>query len=86
MRKLLIAFLFSATLIVGSSANIASACPMCAEANKQDEKRPKAYMYSILFMMSMPAIIFTGFSIGLYRLHRNNASQGVDEHSSDHLD
>ena len=51
------------------------ACPLCAQANETDENRPKAYMYSILFMMSMPAVIFTGFSVGLYRLHKKHAAQ-----------
>lgn len=83
MRKLVIALLFSSAVIFGSTANVATACPMCAEANKQDEKRPKAYMYSILFMMSMPAIIFTGFGVGLYRLHRKNGNQDASQQTEE---
>ncbi|MCA9070379.1 MAG: hypothetical protein KDA84_15715 [Planctomycetaceae bacterium] len=86
MRKLLIAFLFSSAALLGSAANVASACPMCAEANKQDEKRPKAYMYSNLFMMSMPAIIFTGFGVGLYRLHRNKGGEEINHLPSSDLE
>ena len=49
---------------------------MCKYANESEQAteaenaRPKAYMYSILFMLSMPATIFTGFSLGFYRLWR----------------
>ncbi len=32
--------------------------------------RPRAYMYSILFMLSMPATLFTAFGITFYRLSR----------------
>ena len=48
----------------------ASACPNCKNANETNERRPKAYMYSILFMIGMPAMIFTGFSLGFYRMTR----------------
>lgn len=53
----------------------AHACPMCKTATENDlnpgtENRPKAYMYSILFMISMPATIFTGFAITFYRLSK----------------
>ncbi len=59
------------TIVIGlTTAGTASACPMCKEANKKDSNLPRAYMYSILFMMSMPVLVFTGFSVKLYRLHR----------------
>ena len=48
----------------------ASACPMCKEANDADDPRPKAYMYSILFMLAVPATVFTGFGVGFYRLSK----------------
>ncbi len=82
MRKLLFAFLL-AVVTFGPILNTAQACPMCKEANQTDENRPKAYMYSILFMMSMPAILFTGFSVGLYRLHRKQANEELDDLFSD---
>ncbi len=47
------------------------ACPMCKEANEADDPRPRAYMYSILFMMSMPALLLAGFGVGLYRISRS---------------
>lgn len=54
----------------------ADACPMCKAANESGETsaaqdaRPRAYMYSILFMLSMPATLFAGFGVGFYRLHK----------------
>jgi hypothetical protein len=55
----------------------AVACPMCGQANEtsagttaEEAARPKAYMYSILFMLSMPALIFGGFGVVIYRTVR----------------
>jgi hypothetical protein len=56
-----------------TAANTASACPMCKLANESDNRLPRAYMYSILFMMGMPATILSGFSIGFWRLSRQAA-------------
>ncbi|MEZ6040898.1 MAG: hypothetical protein R3C20_10350 [Planctomycetaceae bacterium] len=50
-----------------SSAN---ACPSCKAANESDSRLPQAYMYSILFMLAMPATVFAGFGISFYRLTR----------------
>ena len=58
----------------GSAAGVATACPMCKyanEANQPDETanlRPKAFMYSILFMLAMPPTIFTIFGVSFYRM------------------
>ncbi|WP_437223164.1 hypothetical protein SH661x_003101 [Planctomicrobium sp. SH661] len=51
------------------------ACPMCKAALENNEDpavaaRPKAYMYSILFMLSMPATLATLFGVSFYRLSR----------------
>jgi len=62
----------------------AEACPMCKLANEsgQDETcgitnaRPRAYMYSILFMLSMPATLTAGFGFGFYRLWKKGQAQG----------
>jgi hypothetical protein len=44
---------------------------MCQASNDSaGEQRARAYMYSILFMLAMPATVFTGFSIGFYRLSK----------------
>jgi LytS/YehU family sensor histidine kinase len=47
-----------------------SACPMCKLATESASRQPRAYMYSILFMMSMPMMLTTGFGIAFYRLSR----------------
>ena len=66
-------------LIVGGMSAPATACPMCGQANEaatgEENRRPQAYMYSILFMMAMPATLLAGFGIGFYRLSRKNAAQ-----------
>jgi hypothetical protein len=77
----------------GPMVSSADACPMCKYANEDGSedgaatsvanRRPRAYMYSILFMMSMPAIIFTGFGIVLYRLHRKHAAVETDPFEDD---
>ena len=58
-------FLFSATY-----SSSAQACPMCKTAAEQDERQPKAYMYSILFMLGMPTMIFGTIGVGLYRMNK----------------
>ncbi|MEZ6056324.1 MAG: hypothetical protein R3C01_06425 [Planctomycetaceae bacterium] len=50
----------------------AMACPMCKNATEPDELTPRAYMYSILFMLSMPATIFGGIGFACWRAHKNN--------------
>jgi len=70
------------TLLAGAylaAPAVVSACPNCKMANSApedadaDEKasieaRPKAYMYSILFMMSMPATLITVFGFSCWRM------------------
>ncbi len=46
---------------------------MCKLANESDNRLPRAYMYSILFMLGMPATVLSGFSIGFWRLSRKAA-------------
>jgi hypothetical protein len=79
MRKWLIAVLFSSAALFGPAITTVKACPMCAEANKVDKNRPKAYMYSIIFMISMPAIICAGFGIGFYRLNRKHQPEQAND-------
>jgi hypothetical protein len=47
-----------------------SACPMCKLASESSLRQPRAYMFSILFMMGMPMMLTTGFGIAFYRLSR----------------
>ena len=82
MRKLLLSLFIITITLFGPIVNAAQACPMCAEANATDENRPKAYMYSILFMLAMPATLLTGFGIGFYRLaKRNGAAESLNDES-----
>jgi hypothetical protein len=73
------ALCLAASLIAGiASASSAHACPMCKVALEEDpnpeaKARPKAYMYSILFMLSMPATLLTAFGISFYRLSRQQS-------------
>lgn len=69
MRRLL-STLILALVLTGSlgTASVASACPNCKFANETESSRPRAYMYSILFMIGMPATIFTGFGVSFYRM------------------
>lgn len=84
MRRLSIAFV--TVVLLGSSAAVATACPMCKfgnEAKQTDEKvnlRPRAYMYSILFMLAMPASMVTALGVGIYRMSKNETQpEGFDE-------
>ncbi|MEZ6129712.1 MAG: hypothetical protein R3C59_13600 [Planctomycetaceae bacterium] len=72
------------------SASPAQACPNCKLANETSKDLPRAYMYSILFMIGMPATIFTGFGISFYRLTRTAQRAAADssaaENTSDIVD
>ena len=75
MKRFLTASIF-ALAAMGSVASVAHACPMCKFANEADQpdeaanRRPKAFMYSILFMLSMPPTIFTAFGMYFYQLRK----------------
>lgn len=73
---LILAFAFTAA---ATDAVPASACPMCqqaAEAQEEDNV-PQAYMFSILFMLAMPATLLAGFSIAFYRLSKRAAQMAA---------
>lgn len=92
MRRLLFASVVALTAFgFGPAVSEATACPMCKEANESDETNslPKAYMYSILFMLSVPATLFTGFGVGFYRLSKKSPDPAVvseSESAADHSD
>ena len=75
MRRFAAITLLSLAALSGPLSVPAAACPMCKAANESEPNRPKAYRYSILFMLSMPAVVFTGFGIGFYRLSRRAEPQ-----------
>ena len=58
--------------IVLAAGTVAEACPMCAETVAADDNLPKAYMYSILFMLTMPALVFTGFGVAIFRAFKKH--------------
>ena len=77
MRRTITAILVLAAFAAAPALPSAQACPMCKLANESgdDENcdvaknaRPRAYMYSILFMLSMPATLFAGYSFAFYRM------------------
>jgi NAD(P)-dependent dehydrogenase (short-subunit alcohol dehydrogenase family) len=71
-------------LLAGPLVEAVHACPMCREALEADDlSRPRAYMYSILFMLSVPAMLVAGFGIGFYRLSQQQAA--LNEELSDCL-
>jgi hypothetical protein len=80
-RKLAVATILIGLLLGGGLVDVARACPMCSIANETNESddlalvRPRAYMYSILFMLTVPATLFAGFSIGFYRLSKQSRGQ-----------
>lgn len=73
MRRLLL----SLALLIGvMGATPAHACPMCKYANENNQQseaeqmRPKAYMYSILFMIAMPMTLASGYGLAFYRMSK----------------
>lgn len=56
----------AAFLLWGALAQAVSACPMCNQSIAEEDKLPRAYMMSILFMLGMPATIFTTAGILIY--------------------
>ena len=67
-RITLLLTLLIATGLVGPSASDVQACPMCKEAAGNDDRLPQAFQASILFMLAMPALLFTGMGVGLYKM------------------
>ncbi|HUE16317.1 MAG TPA: hypothetical protein VMR25_19240 [Planctomycetaceae bacterium] len=62
-----------AAVVCLATAGPLSACPMCKLATESTSRQPRAYMYSIIFMMSMPMMLTSGFGIAFYRLSRKAA-------------
>jgi hypothetical protein len=52
-------------------AATAQACPMCSQSIANDDVLPHAYMYSIIFMLTMPAVVFGGIGTVIYLKFRN---------------
>ncbi len=69
-RILVVAVLMFGLGVCGPLVQPAQACPMCKIANEQDALLPRAYMYSILFMMGMMFSLAGGVAFGMYRIGR----------------
>lgn len=88
IRLLLLVVVVFAVSWLGSMSGIAEACPMCQIANesKANDALPRAYMYSILFMLGVTTSLGTGFGIGFYRLSKQQpqvplpGEEPVDHH------
>ncbi len=71
VRRLVLTIAFFVAIgAVPVGESLATACPNCKAANETDSLKPRAYMYSILFMIGMPAMIFTGFSLSFWQMSR----------------
>ena len=70
IRVMLIA-LMCVSVLLGFCESV-DACPTCKDAMHQEHSGvATGYYWSILFMMSMPFIIFAGWGIYLYRVLKN---------------
>lgn len=79
IRSCILAIVMTGACGFSSSA---LACPNCKAANETDSNRPRAYMYSILFMIGMPATIFTTFGISFYRMTKKAELAAAQEAES----
>ena len=72
LKRVCVAIVLTGVL---ACAGPVEACPMCKTANETEltpeaAARPRAYMMSILFMLAVPATLFTSFGITFYRLSK----------------
>ena len=73
-----LSFLCAALCGLSLFAAAAQACPMCSQSIAEEDLLPHAYMYSIVFMLAMPATVFTGFGTMIFLKYRKfNAEQQV---------
>lgn len=86
-RYLAIAAVAAAALVFSPEDQTAYACPMCKASTENEDHRPQAYMYSILFMLFVPATIFSGLGFGLYKMaRRENDILADSEYAGDEDD
>lgn len=72
-RSLVLAGTLAACLIGGGGQPV-FACPMCKAATEEDDAKPRAYMYSILFMLAVPGTMVGGMAAGLVALSRRESA------------
>jgi hypothetical protein len=74
----LMSFVCAALCGMSLYAAAAQACPMCSQSIAEESLLPHAYMYSIIFMLAMPATVFTGFGTMIFlKFRKFNAEQQV---------
>ena len=49
---------------------IADACPMCKAGAEANDRLPRAFFASILFMLAVPFTLFGGFGVAFWRLSK----------------
>ena len=71
LRKVSLASLLAVGFLAFEPALVpVHACPSCKTANATDSRLPMAYQFSILFMLTVPALMVTGLGVGLYRMNK----------------
>ena len=75
-------FAVSLALLPAMLPGVVEACPLCKAANESDQDgevntKPRAYMYSILFMLAMPATLLGSYGAIFYRISRSAAADDV---------
>lgn len=74
IRRIVAAVLFVTTVVAWQS--VALACPTCKDGLAQDQTNMvQGYFWSILFMMSMPFLIFSSLCLYFYWLVRRARAQ-----------
>lgn len=70
IRRFMLAALLFGAFLAGPVVPAIQACPMCKLAleSDSDNKQPKAYMYSILFMLGAMGSLITSVGVVLYRV------------------
>ena len=58
-------------------AATAHACPMCSQSIAEEDLLPHAYMYSILFMLGMPVVVFGGIGTAIFLKFRKQDRKSV---------
>lgn len=74
--------LFSTPAVISQAA----ACPMCKQLNETDNSKPRAYMYSIAFMLAMPAMLISGFGVAFFKMikREENTVQHYENNRNPH--
>jgi hypothetical protein len=73
VRYLMIPVFAAVLTLSAPAASTAFACPMCKAATEEDDSKPRAYMYSIIFMLTVPATLVSGVTFSLFAMNRKEA-------------